>query len=117
MEEIKSDCIFCSIAKHKTPAIIEYEDETVIAFRDINPQAPIHVLIIPKKHIDNIESIKEEDNEILGQMFYAAKQVAQKLDVAENGFRLVINQGLHSGQVIKHLHMHLLGGKLLGPIA
>jgi len=117
MEETKNDCIFCSIAAHATPAIVEYEDSEVIAFRDINPQAPIHVLIIPKKHIDNIESVKEEDRETLGRMFYAAKQVAQKLAIAENGFRLVINQGLHSGQVIKHLHMHLLGGKLLGPIA
>ncbi len=110
-------CIFCSIAAGQSPATIEFQNDNVIAFRDINPQAPVHVLIIPKYHVAGMEAITENDIPMLGEMFVVAKSLAKKLAIADDGYRLVINQGLHSGQIVDHLHLHLIGGRELGKVA
>lgn len=108
------DCIFCQIAQGKSPAEIEYEDPEVIAFWDVNPKAPIHILVVPKKHIPSINDLNPENTSIIGKMFLAAVKVADKKNLKDVGFRLVINQGKHSGQIVEHLHLHVLGGKQLG---
>ena len=107
------DCIFCKIAKHEVPAKVVYEDEQVIAFNDANPQAPIHLLIIPKKHIPSIMEITEEDGKILGKIALVAQELARKNNIDNKGFRLVINTGDEGGQTVNHLHIHLLGGRSL----
>jgi len=107
------DCIFCQIVAGKIPSEILYQDEKVIAFRDINPQAPIHLLIIPKRHIPSLTHLSEEDLPLIGHMVNAANQLAKKEGIAESGYRLVINCGKQGGQLVPHLHMHLLGGRRL----
>ena len=109
-----SDCIFCKIAKKEIPATIEHEDGAIIAFNDKNPEAPVHVLIIPKKHIDKISDIVPETSDLLGKMILAAKEIAEKKKILDSGYRLVINCGKDGGQLIEHLHIHLLGGRQLG---
>ncbi len=106
------DCIFCKIARGEIPANKVYEDEEFVAFKDINPQAPIHVLIIPKKHIESLSEAKEEDRELLGKLLWVAKKVAQELNLRK-GYRLVINTGPDGGQEVLHLHVHLLGGRAM----
>ena len=105
------DCIFCKIAEKKAPALIIYEDDLSIAFKDINPQAPTHILIIPKKHLRTVVEATEEDKELLGHLIYVANNVANNLNVSDRGFRLVINCGAESGQMVWHVHVHLLGGR------
>lgn len=105
------DCLFCNIAKEKTPTKIVYKDDKVLAFDDINPQAPIHKLIIPYKHIDNLNDLNSEDKELVGHMFYVAKQIAEQSGIAENGYRTLINCNSAGGQAVYHLHLHLLGGR------
>lgn len=107
------NCIFCQIAKKELPATIIYEDENLIAFKDINPIAPIHYLIIPKKHIASVNHLEPQDKELMGELFLAAKTIAKKEGIADNGYRLVFNVGKDSGQMVDHLHLHLLGGKKL----
>lgn len=107
-------CIFCQIATKQSPAEIEYEDTDVIAFWDINPKAPTHILIIPKKHIERLSTLQPGDEIILGKMISAAQKVADKKKLTDGGFRLIINQGRESGQIVPHLHLHLLGGRPLG---
>lgn len=107
------NCIFCQIVKKELPAAIIYEDEKFIAFKDINPIAPIHYLIIPKKHIISINHLEPEDKELMGELFLVAKKIAKNEGLAEKGYRLVFNVGKDSGQVVDHLHLHLLGGKKL----
>ena len=111
------ECIFCKIAKGESTAEVEYEDPEIIGFWDVQPKAPTHILIIPKKHIESIEKIKQEDLPILGKMFKAARSIAHKKNLSENGYRLVINYGPHAGMAVNHLHLHLLGGKSLGELA
>lgn len=106
-------CIFCEIVKKKIPAKILYEDDSVIAFDDINPQAPVHVLVIPKKHISTILDIKDEDQALLGYLFHIANKIAKDKKVAERGFRLIINCNPEAGQTIYHLHLHILAGRLM----
>ncbi|MEM0324832.1 MAG: histidine triad nucleotide-binding protein [Candidatus Aenigmatarchaeota archaeon] len=108
-------CIFCEIIERKRPAEIVYEDEKVLVFKDINPQAPIHLLIIPKKHITGIQEIKEDDIEIVGYMFFIARKIAEKLGINnyEKGYRLIFNVGKDAGQSIFHLHLHLIAGRKL----
>jgi histidine triad (HIT) family protein len=106
-------CIFCQIAKKELPATIIYEDENVVAFKDINPIAPIHYLIIPKKHIASINHLESQDKELMGELFLVAKKIAKTEGIADNGYRLVFNVGKDSGQMVDHLHLHLLGGKKL----
>jgi len=107
------DCIFCQIVAGKIPSDIVYQDEEVIAFRDINPVAPTHLLIIPKKHIPSLAHLPDVEIPLIGHMVKVANQLARKGDVAESGYRLVINSGEQGGQLVPHLHMHLLGGRRL----
>ena len=107
------DCIFCQIVAGKIPSEILYQDEEVIAFRDINPQTPIHLLIIPKRHIPSLTELTEAESPLMGHMVSIANQLAKKEGVAESGYRLVINCGKQGGQLVPHLHLHLLGGRQL----
>lgn len=109
-----SDCIFCQIVQGKIPSDIVYEDDQVVAFKDINPVAPIHILIIPKEHISDMTEIGEENVELIGAIHLAAVEIARQKGIDESGFRLVNNCKEHGGQVVFHLHYHLLGGRKLG---
>lgn len=108
------ECIFCDIAVGKIPAEKVYEDEEILGFNDIHPQAPVHVLIIPKRHLIWAD-VDSNQTEILGKLIASAKKVAEKKGIAEKGFRIIMNSGTDGGQLIEHLHLHLLGGKHLGP--
>ncbi len=108
------DTLFSKIVKREIPADIVYQDERVTAFRDINPQAPTHLLIIPNKIIPTVNDVSAEDEGVLGHLFVVAKQLAQQEGVAEDGYRLLINCGRHANQEVFHLHMHLFGGRALG---
>ena len=108
-----TDCIFCKIAAGEIPSEILYQDEEVIAFHDINPEAPLHLLIVPRKHIPSVAHLTESDTPLIGHMTRIANQLAKEHGVAESGYRLVINCGGHGGQAVPHLHMHLLGGRAL----
>jgi len=109
-----SDCIFCKIANKEIPTEMVYEDEYVAAFKDLNPQTPIHVLIIPKKHVETVVDLTEEDELVVGKMFTAARKIAKKYDIEEKGFRLIVNCKEDAGQEVMHLHMHFLAGQKLG---
>jgi histidine triad (HIT) family protein len=106
-----SDCIFCKIIKGEIPSTNVYQDEHVTAFRDINPAAPTHILIVPNKHIESVNFIIPDDEPLIGKLFAVAKQLAEKEGVSERGYRLVVNTGAEAGQTVFHLHMHLLGGR------
>ncbi|AKL95799.1 HIT-like protein [Clostridium aceticum] len=107
-----SECIFCKIVKGEIPAAILYEDDKVVAFKDIQPTAPNHVLVIPKKHIVSMAHATEEDlQEILPQIFKVIQKLSQELGIKEEGFRIVNNCGKQGGQTVDHLHFHLLGGR------
>ncbi len=106
-----NDCLFCRIAAKKIPAKIIYEDADTVAFEDINPQAPVHVLIIPKKHISTTLEIAEEDKGLIGHLFRVAAKIAGEKGIAERGFRLVVNTNSEAGQTVYHIHLHLLGGR------
>lgn len=108
------DCIFCKIVSGEILAKTVYEDDTVMAFHDINPQAPIHVVIVPKQHIPDLISVNEENKIVVGDINIAAIKVADKLGIKDKGFRLICNCGIDAGQTVSHLHYHLLGGKTLG---
>jgi len=105
------DCVFCRISQDKTPAKKIYQDNDIIAFHDINPQAPVHVLIISRRHLTNLLDVNSQDESLLGKMLVIATQIAKELNVAETGFRIVINTNKNAGQSIDHLHIHLLGGR------
>jgi histidine triad (HIT) family protein len=105
-----SDCLFCRIAKGEIPCGKVYEDDEILAFKDIHPQAPVHVLIIPKKHIATLAEARPEDAPVLGRMLALAPRLAQELGAGE-GFRSIINTGRHGGQEVYHLHLHILGGQ------
>ncbi len=107
------DCIFCQIVAGKLTSEIVYRDEEVIAFPDINPQAPVHLLIIPKRHIPSLTHLSEAEAQLIGHMVNIANQLAKREGVSESGYRLVINCGKEGGQLVPHLHMHLLGGHKL----
>jgi len=109
----KMSCIFCQIVSGKVPSEILYQDEEVIAFRDINPQAPKHLIIIPKRHIPSLAHLPQAESPLIGHMVNVANQLAQKEGIAEKGYRLAINCGEQGGQVVPHLHLHLLGGRKL----
>jgi histidine triad (HIT) family protein len=107
------DCIFCKIASGETPSAILYEDEDVVVFPDINPITPVHLMVIPRKHITSLAEMDDEDTPLVGEMTRVANQVAREQGIAENGYRITINSGADSGQIIFHLHMHLMGGRRL----
>ncbi len=108
---MNGDCLFCLISQRQAPAEVVFEDDKVMAFKDINPKAPVHLLIIPKKHISSLNDISEKDKELLGHLILIATHLAQEKNLKETGYRLVINTGPHSGQQIFHLHLHLLAGR------
>lgn len=110
-------CIFCEIGQKKSPAEIEYEDDQIVAFWDKKPQAPIHILISPKEHLESIKDMDMTHTDLLGKMIVVAKQLAEKKKIDENGYRIVINNTPHSGQNVEHFHIHFLGGKELGALA
>lgn len=106
-------CIFCKIASGEIPASRTYEDEDVIAFRDLHPQAPTHILIIPRKHIATINDLENSDAALIGKLFLAAKKIAADHGFAEHGYRVVMNTNHDGGQTVFHLHLHLLAGRTL----
>lgn len=108
-----ANCLFCKILKGDIPATKVYEDDAVYAFRDINPQAPIHILIIPKQHIPTVNDLETQDTEIIGKLYLTAKDIAKKEDLAESGYRLVMNCNAGAGQTVFHIHLHILGGRRL----
>lgn len=108
------DCIFCKIINKEIPSEIVYEDEEILAFKDINPVAPVHIIFIPKKHVCCVNMLENEDVEVIGKIFIKIKEVAKKLDIADSGYRIINNCGENAGQTVKHIHFHLIGGKDLG---
>lgn len=104
------DCIFCKIANKEMDSEIVYENKDFIAFHDISPRAPIHVLIVPKKHIVSVNHLKEEHKELIGSMFLVAQKVVEQLEIKDKGYKLAFNVGKDGGQIIDHLHLHVLGG-------
>ncbi|QXO19102.1 MULTISPECIES: purine nucleoside phosphoramidase [Vibrio] len=110
------ETIFSKIIRKEIPADILYQDDLVTAFRDINPRAPSHVLIIPNKLIPTVNEVQEADELALGRMFTVAKKIAEQEGIAEDGYRLLVNCNSHGGQEVYHIHMHLVGGRPLGPL-
>ncbi len=105
-----TDCLFCKIISGDIPSTNVYRDEQVTAFRDINPSAPTHVLIVPNKHIDSVNMLISDDEPLMGHLFVIAKQLAAQEGIAEAGYRLIINTGADASQTVHHIHLHLLGG-------
>jgi len=108
-----SDCLFCKIVNREIPGSIVYEDDHVLAFNDINPQAPTHVLVIPRKHISTLDDLDEGEAQIVGMTMVRASQIARTLQLNSEGYRLVVNHGEAAGQTVFHIHFHLLGGRNL----
>ncbi len=106
-------CIFCKIANKEIPTEFLYEDDLIVAFKDIRPIAPVHVLIIPKKHIETIADLKNEDEILAGRLIMAAKKIAEDFNIAQSGYKLLFRVGEQGGQEVTHVHMHLLGGARL----
>jgi len=113
MSGYELDCVFCHIATGDHPAEILYQDDQVVAFKDINPQAPWHILIIPREHMDSLNDAAAQDEAVLRHMLRVASKVANQVGIAEEGYRVVINTGPRAGQSVFHLHLHLLGGRPL----
>lgn len=107
------ETVFSKIIRKEIPADIVYEDESVLAFRDIHPLAPVHILIIPKKEIESIAELGDEDAPVIGHMFVVARDIARDLNISEKGYKLLIRVGEHGGQEVPHLHLHLIGGARL----
>ncbi len=108
--------IFTKIINREIPSDIVFENDKVIAFKDINPQAPVHILVVPKKEIATINDIKEEDKELIGEVYLAIGKIAAHLGIAEEGYRVIANCNEYGGQEVFHIHFHLLGGEKLGPL-
>lgn len=108
------ECVFCKIIKGEIPSDKVYEDEEFLAFRDINPAAPIHILVIPKKHIAMLTDLQQEDEAMIGRIYTTINKIAEKEGFKEQGFRVIANCGKDSGQEVMHIHFHILGGKKLG---
>lgn len=106
-----TDCLFCKIAAKQIPAKIVYEDEKVVAFRDINPQAPVHLLVIPKQHLTTLNDVQAEHAALVGYMIVSAQRLAEAEGIANSGYRLVMNCNSDGGQTVYHIHLHLLGGR------
>ena len=106
-----SDCLFCKMVSGEIKPDTVYEDDNVLAFRDINPQAPTHVLVIPKQHISTLNELDQEHTQLMGQLYLAAKRIAADEGIADPGFRTVVNCNAAAGQTVFHIHLHLLGGR------
>ena len=109
-----SDCLFCGIVEGKIKADIVYQNDLVVAFKDIGPKAPVHILIIPRKHIGGVLDVTTDDGAVVAEIFHVAARLARELGIADSGFRVVVNSGADSGQSVFHLHYHLLGGRQMG---
>ncbi len=107
-------CLFCEIIEKNIPAEIVFEDDEIMAFRDVDPRAPVHILIIPKKHISGLPEATESDKGLMGRICLVAAGIARKEKIGQSGYRLVVNSGPDAGQAVDHLHFHLLGGRSLG---
>jgi histidine triad (HIT) family protein len=112
-KDFDANCLFCKIIAGQIPSEMVYRDKEVVAFKDINPVTPVHVMVVPAKHIVSLATMSEKDTAVVGKMTAAANKVARDTGIAEKGYRLIINSGPDAGQVIQHLHMHLLGGRNL----
>ena len=110
------NCLFCKIANGVIPTKLVYEDKEIAAFNDINPKAKVHILIVPKKHLESTAEMEESDIPLLGKMIYVAKKIAEEQGIAQSGYRLVFNTRKDSGQIVDHIHLHLIGGGPLGPM-
>ena len=108
------DCLFCKIIKGEIPSQKVYEDDEILAFKDINPAAPVHILVIPKKHIASIAQMEKEDEALVGRIYTVINKIAEEQGVKEDGFRVIVNCGKNGGQEVMHLHFHLLAGTKLG---
>lgn len=108
------DCLFCKIIKGEIPSSKVYEDDEILAFKDINPAAPIHILVIPKKHITSLAHMEKEDEFIIGKIYGVINKIAEENNFKENGYRVIVNCGKDGGQEVMHLHFHVLAGKELG---
>ena len=108
------DCIFCKIIKGEIPSIKVYEDEEILAFNDVNPAAPIHILVVPKKHIESLAHLEKEDEALVGRIYGVINKIAEEQGVKNDGFRVIVNCGKNGGQEVMHLHFHILAGKKLG---
>ena len=108
------DCIFCKIINEEISSEIVYEDQKVIAFKDINPAAPIHILVVPKKHIETLLDVSKEDKDLISYIYQTINKIAKEQKFAQNGFRVIANCGKDSGQEVMHIHFHVIGGKKLG---
>lgn len=108
-----NDCLFCKIASGTIPAKVIYQDDQVLVFEDINPQAPIHLLVIPRQHLDSLEQAEAGDVPLLGHLMSTCAKVARHAGIAETGYRVVVNTGVQGGQTVSHIHLHVLGGRHL----
>jgi histidine triad (HIT) family protein len=106
-----NDCLFCGVVEGRVKGDIVYRDESVVAFRDIRPQAPVHILIVPRKHVATVLDLEASDSAVVGQIFLLIAKLAREQGVAESGFRVVVNSGADAGQSVFHVHFHLLGGR------
>ncbi len=104
------DCLFCKIVNKEAPSEIVYEDDRIIAFKDIHPAAPVHILVVPKKHIPSVDNLEKGDKDLMGDLFLVTQGIARRISLAESGYKLAFNVGRGGGQIIDHLHLHLLGG-------
>jgi len=110
---VLTDCLFCKISAGKMDTDFVYEDDKLVVFEDINPQAPVHLLIVPKKHIADLNNLEESENELIAHVYQVAKKMAAEKGIADSGYRLVSNCGDDGGQTVFHIHFHLLGGRTL----
>ncbi len=108
------DCIFCRIISGEIQSDILYQDEQAVAFRDVNPKAPVHLLVVPRKHIESVAELTEDETPISGHLVAVANRLAREAGISEKGYRLVVNCGPDGGQLVPHLHLHLLGGRQMG---
>ena len=106
-------CLFCALAAGKVKADIVYRDERIVAFKDVKPQAPVHLLLIPRKHLAGVLDIEPDDRLLIGEIFHVAARLARDYGIADSGFRVVVNSGADAGQSVFHLHYHLIGGRLM----
>ena len=111
---MEDNCLFCKIADGTTPATVVHQDDKVVAFEDANPQAPHHVLIVPREHIESLNDVSKGDEQVVGHLLRVAAQIADQRGIGESGFRTVINTGPDAGQSVFHVHVHLLGGRSMG---
>ena len=108
-----TDCLFCGIINGKIPSELIYDDKEIIAFKDINPQSPKHILIVPRRHINSLSEMEEVDKDLAGRLLLTARKIAQDQGISNEGYRVVVNNGQNGGQTVFHLHLHLLGGRPL----